>query len=47
MSDAVQTVMAYGFFFTVYMPFVVAYVSGGFDKMYAYFMTANEFADDA
>ncbi len=47
MSDAVAMVGAYAFFFVVYMPLVVAYVSGGFEKFAAYFMTANEFADDA
>lgn len=47
MSDAMAMVAGYAVFFGVYMPFVVAYISGGFEKMYAYFMTANEFADDA
>jgi hypothetical protein len=47
MSDAVAMVAGYAFFFAVYMPFVVAYISGGFEKFAAYFMTPNEFADDA
>lgn len=38
MSDAVGMVGAYAFFFVVYVPVVMAYVSGAFDGVMDYFV---------